>query len=404
MATKNPFRPGIGQAPPFLAGRKRETEEFKKLLTQNPILKNLVITGLKGVGKTALLTSFKSIAIDNGYFWAGSNLSESVGESEQALSLKLLKDLSHQTFFFPIDREIRKRIEAVSNIKIKEKTLTYDSLLGIYQNVGGLEIDKLKAILPLIWEVVKPKAKGIVLAYDEAQLLKNKAAERQHPFTLLLDVIQYLQLREIPYFLVLTGLPDLVGDLHEARGYSERMFHIANLGRLTPEEAKDAIVKPIEAEGTITFSNNEIQSIIKHSHGYPYLIQFFCYEAFDTVLQQIKIGEKKVPYVDVSDFAKELDADFYGGKWNIATDRQRELMTVIAKLPNANDEFAAKEISDKSKEILPNPFSLNHVNNTLVKLIEDNLVFKNRRGKYSFALPMLAEYIKRQSRYAISIN
>ena len=49
MATRftNPFRPGAGHMPPYLAGRTQETKEFLRLLTQNIIMENLVLTGLR---------------------------------------------------------------------------------------------------------------------------------------------------------------------------------------------------------------------------------------------------------------------------------------------------------------------------------------------------------------------
>jgi hypothetical protein len=45
---KNPFRPGAGHMPPYLAGRKSEEAEFARLLDQDVILENLILTGLRG--------------------------------------------------------------------------------------------------------------------------------------------------------------------------------------------------------------------------------------------------------------------------------------------------------------------------------------------------------------------
>ena len=73
---RNPFRPGAGHAPPHLAGRLEEREEFLRLLEQEAILENLLLTGLRGVGKTVLLETFKPLALRNGWFWAGADLSE----------------------------------------------------------------------------------------------------------------------------------------------------------------------------------------------------------------------------------------------------------------------------------------------------------------------------------------
>jgi hypothetical protein len=94
---KNPFRPGAGQKPPYLAGRKIETEKFKALLEQDVVFKNLILTGLRGTGKTVLLETFKPIAIQQQWLWVGADMSESASVSEQTLAMRLLTDLAVAT-------------------------------------------------------------------------------------------------------------------------------------------------------------------------------------------------------------------------------------------------------------------------------------------------------------------
>src|SRR5713226_1405740 len=94
IRVKNPFRPGAGHMPPHLAGRESETNEYQKLLEQDVILKNLVLTGLRGLGKTVLLETFKPMAMEAGWLWAGTDLSESTSITEEHLATRLLADLS----------------------------------------------------------------------------------------------------------------------------------------------------------------------------------------------------------------------------------------------------------------------------------------------------------------------
>jgi hypothetical protein len=392
----NPFRPGAGYPPPHLAGRDKEIEQFLRLLQQKPILKNLVITGLRGVGKTVLLDELKLKAINSGWFWAGTDLSESASISEQNLSIRILTDLSTliSSFSYEEDKPVVGFARKPENVEHK---LSYATLLTIYTSTPGLEADKLKAVLEFIWEIVKHQVKGIILAYDEAQILKDRAEDKQYPLSLLLEIIQFMQRKEIPYLLVLTGLPTLVNTLSEARTYSERMFEIITLKQLGDTETRDAILVPIQKEKCpVTFTEYGINEIIKYSSGYPYFIQFYCKETFDSILQQINVGVES-PAVIISDFVRKLDVDFYAARWSRVTDRQRELLVVIAKLPTANQEFTAKEISQKSNEILEKPFAPAYVVNSLNKLTSQGLIFKNRRGKYSFAVPLLADYINRSN-------
>ena len=93
----NPFKPGAGHMPPYLAGRKQEIDEFLRLLRQDVILENMVLTGLRGVGKTVLLDTFRPLAINAGWLWVGTDLSESVSLSEERLAVRLMADLAVAT-------------------------------------------------------------------------------------------------------------------------------------------------------------------------------------------------------------------------------------------------------------------------------------------------------------------
>ena len=93
----NPFRPGAGHKPPYLAGRQAEREEFLRMLGQSTILENMVLTGLRGVGKTVLLDSFKPLAMSQGWVWVGTDLSESTSVSEDTMAIRLCTDLSPVT-------------------------------------------------------------------------------------------------------------------------------------------------------------------------------------------------------------------------------------------------------------------------------------------------------------------
>jgi hypothetical protein len=394
---QNPFTPGAGHPPPYLAGRERETSEFRKLLKQTTILENLVLTGLRGVGKTVLLDSFKPIAIQDGWRWASTDLSESATISEDSITTRLITDLSLLTSSVVISEKARVTIGFTSTTETVEQTLNYQVLRYVYDSRPGLVADKLKYVLQFIWEHLKSESsKGIILAYDEAQNLSDQAAKEQYPLSLLLDVFQSIQKQGIPFMLILTGLPTLFPKLVEARTFSERMFHVVTLTKLSPEASRDAIEVPSrKAQFPVHFDPASVDTIIGLSDGYPYFIQFLCREIFDAFIQQMGVAQP--PYsVPVNEILRKLDNDFFAGRWNRATDRQRELLRVISELTNCDDEFTLQEIVDKSKVVASKPFSNSHVNQMLAKLQDTGLVYKNRVGKYSFAVPLLGQFIRRQ--------
>src|SRR5271169_1056466 len=100
----NPFRPGAGHRPPYLAGRKNEVDEFRRLLGQTVILENMVLTGLRGVGKTVLLEEFKPFAIQAGWLWVGADLSEAASVTDERIVLRLLADLAVATTTFVVHK------------------------------------------------------------------------------------------------------------------------------------------------------------------------------------------------------------------------------------------------------------------------------------------------------------
>ncbi len=394
----NPFKPGAGHKPPYLAGREEEKNEFLRLLKQKTILENMVLTGLRGVGKTVLLDSFKPLAIQNNWFWVGADLSESSSVSEENIAIRLCTDLAIVTSGLVVSKEEIRSAGFNAGSELIEHTLNYQTLVSIYQSTPGLALDKLKAVLETVWTVISNQTEinGIVLAYDEAQNLSDQANKEQYPLSLLLDAFQSLQRKELPLLLVLTGLPTLFPKLVDSRTFSERMFRVVFLDSLNEKESREAILNPIKDEGcSVILNDNSVTQMYKMSGGYPYFIQFICREVYDAFIQKIDKGEKAS--VPIEEIERKLDTDFFAGRWARATDRQRELLSVVANLDNCDDEFAVQEIVDASKELLNKPFSNSHVNQMLTTLSERGLIFKNRYGKYSFAVPLLGKYIARQN-------
>jgi len=393
---KNPFKPGAGHMPPYLAGREDEQLEFRRLLKQDSILENLILTGLRGVGKTVLLETLKPQAIQSGWLWVGTDLSESTSISEENLAVRLMTDLAVVTSSLVVGTEAYDGIGFKPVTTTIQHTLNYSTLRQIYDQTPGLVADKLKHVLEVTWRYLSGlNKKGVIFAYDEAQNLSDNAQKDQFPLSTLLDVFQSIQRKGIPYMLAMTGLPTLFPKLVEARTYAERMFRVVQLEQLNEEASREAITVPISnSKCPISFDAKSVNKVIKISGGYPYFIQFICREIFDLWIQKIEADEP--PAVPVDAITQKLDTDFFAGRWARATDRQRDLMWVISQLESCGSQFTVSEISEKSKAVLPKSFSSSHVNQILSALCESGLVYKNRHGKYSFAVPLLDHFIRRQ--------
>jgi hypothetical protein len=396
----NPFRPGAGHMPPYLAGRDAEKKEFARLLKQDTILENMILTGLRGVGKTVLLETLKPIAISEGWAWVGTDLSETSSLSEENIALRLLTDLSVFTSSIVISSRELQGMGFGGQKSMLHETLDFNLLQKIYSHTPGLVADKVKQVLETVWRFAShDKLKGIIFAYDEAQTMADHSAKDQYPLSLLLDVFQSIQRKGIPFMLLLTGLPTLYPKLVEARTFSERMFHVVFLDRLDDKASREAILTPIKSsKSSVTFDDKSVNTIVEISGGYPYFIQFICREVYDVFIQQLEAGKKAA--VPIQAIVQKLDTDFFSGRWARATDRQRELLGIIAQLPNSDSEFTVQELVEQSNKALSKPFGGSHANQMLVSLADAGLVYKNRHGKYSFAVPLLGKFILRQMEHA----
>ena len=174
------------------------------------------------------------------------------------------------------------------------------------------------------------------------------------------------------------------------------MFHTLMLDRLTEAETRKAILKPIEIySSTLTFSDQTVNRIVVELRGYPFLIQYICREVFDAWIGRMTVGE--APSVPMKEITAKLDLDFFAPRWNRATDRQQIFMQVIASLEEADGEFSVQDITSASRNILKRPFNPSHATQMLGHLAEKGLIYRNRRGAYCFAVPLLASFIRRQT-------
>ena len=399
MKFENPFRPGAGHMPVYLAGREDERMKFKKLLHQKRILSNMILTGRRGVGKTVLLETLKPLAYEADWLWVGTDLSEAASLTDETIALRLLTDLAVVGSNIVVGKSEAQEFGFLAGKTVTTHTLNFETLSSIYNRTPGLVGDKLKAVLELMWAALRPLNKaGIIFAYDEAQILSDHVEEKQYPLSLLLDVFQSIQKKDIPFMLVLTGLPNLFAKLVEARTFAERMFQVIQIDRLDKVASLEAINRPIALmdDPPTSFADALAEKIADRSGGYPYFIQFICREVFDVGLQKLEMGEK--PLIPLNEIIRKLDTDFFAGRWSKATDRQRDLLVEIIRLSTCDTEFTILEIVELAKTNGTAAFtSSSYVNQLLSQLCDAGLVFKVRHGKYSLGVPLLSDFVERWS-------
>ena len=207
----------------------------------------------------------------------------------------------------------------------------------------------------------------------------------------ILDVFQSIQRQGVPFMLILSGLPTLFPGLVEARTFAERMFRVVTLDRLDKDSCEEAITKPLEDSGSqVRFTSESVENIYQATKGYPYFVQFFCRESFDLWLNRPDVA------VPLPDIQRKLDSDFFAGRWYRATDRQRDLLTLVVGLEDDGVQFTVQDLV-RASSALERPFSASHVGQILSSLCDSGFVYRNRRGRYSLTMPLLDGFIMRQS-------
>jgi hypothetical protein len=385
---ENPYRPGAGHLPPYLAGRADELQFFKRAIRQNFVSENILITGLRGFGKTVLVEHMRQMVQDEDWLWVGNDLSESSSLTEDRLALRILLDLADALTarLAPVD---------LSNFGLEAGVPIYDGLHSLYERSPGLPSDRLKAVLLRAGTLVERcNLRGIILAYDEAQCLSDHAERNEFPLSLLIETVATLQKREgtVPLLLVLSGLPNVLDHLTNTRTYTERMFHVMSLERLSRQDTMVAIAKPLEGlVPPLVITDELVDKVVDLTGGYPYLIQFFGKELIDKTIQNggvLHVGE-----FPSEETFERLDSGLFAARWNKTTDKQREFLAILADRGDAYPvDFSAQDVAALSGGHWNNVQS----NQMLLALTDRGILYRTRHGRYSFTVPMSEEMILRR--------
>ena len=384
----NPFRPGSGLQPPYLAGRDRELARFSQMLhqVQGGQTHNLVVQGPRGVGKTVLLKEFVKVCTDNKFlpvtrFQFSSKYSDPA-EFIRALQYDLdgvmgspfdvektsqrLQDADWQTGPQKIDvmgprREFRR--DPASHIPLENQIADY---------------------LEKWWKAVQEGSyNGIVLLFDEFHTVGNVRPNNWYILTDFIGAVNEIQSNGCRYSLVLCGLPALMPNVRTAHPYAERTFSVMNISNLDKEDARAAISKPLENTAW-RFSDDLVSAIVRDTDSYPYFIQLFCSEIIS------RVGKERVTlddYENIKDqMIGDLGRDFFDQRIEPLSAAQRRVLYSVAALPDTD-----LEVSSIQKSLDVDKGSLY---NYLRRLEEEGLIYKPKRGVFRLAMPLLGKYLR----------
>ena len=383
----NPFRPGNGIEPKYLAGRQEYIESFEKSLKsyESGLPRNTVLSGLRGTGKTVLLKHFKIVAEARGWITVEREFGERFSD-EGAFAEAIANDIVSKASEISLAKKIKESGKRILDFAKPEELSGYGiTYKPFYKTKKQLLDDYLKDLLIKNWNVFEKSGhRGVAFLYDEFHTVRDRRDTRAFPLGSLLSALSIAQRNRCNYYLCLSGLPIIKSNLKRAKTYTERMFDFREVGNLSSEEAKEAISKTLGGSDH-EFEAPLIERIVDETRGYPYFLQFYGYFAIENATKR---------KVSLNDFLSmkpkligELDASFFEGRFNAASSREKAVLEAIAKIGEADVE--TNQIIRTSK--------IEHgtLMQLLIRLVDKGLLYRSSRGKYSFTLPLFREYLLR---------
>ena len=345
---RNPYAPGAGQRPPELAGRDRELQQFEVTLERVAAGRpdrSMVLSGLRGVGKTVLLNALRSQAVNRA--WGTGKIE---ARPDQSLRLPLaqavnaaVREVAHRhrdpdrvdqvsgvLKAFALRTELKDR-RATTTARRWQPPIDVPAAKGRADS-GDLELD----LIELFTDVAglgRDLGVGIALFVDEMQDIPT--AE----LAALCGACHEVSQQGAPLIVVGAGLPHLPVALAASKSYAERLFRYVSVDRLPREMADRAWTVPAGSE-EVGYEPDALDELYALTDGYPYFVQAYGKVTWDVAVTS------PIRAADVRDAAPEAEAElavgFFGARYDRATPAERDYMSAMADLGEGTGDLAVK--------------------------------------------------------------
>ena len=383
---KNPYSPGAGSPPPELVGRDPILEQARILLgrvKQKKPEKSMLLTGLRGVGKTVLLNEIKRMADSAGYRTISIEAHE--GKALGPLLAPYLRSL-----LYDLDRiagtgdKVKRGLAVLRSFIGSIKVSIGDVDIGLdidpekgSADSGDLEID-LPNLFVAIGEAAEDRKSAVAILIDEIQYFSQKELGA------LIMAMHKMQQRQLPVVLLGAGLPILPGMAGASKSYAERLFSFPNIGALSHENSVKALQEPAQAAG-VAFEASALDEVFHLTKGYPYFLQEWGYVAWNLATESpitLKVVQDAKNTV-----IPRLDDNFFRVRYDRLTPSEKNFLRAIAELgPGAH------RTGDIAEILKVKVTSLGPVR---AKLINKGMIFSPAHGDLDFTVPLFDDFMIR---------
>lgn len=383
---KNPYSPGAGTPPPELVGRDPIISQADILLGRIQAgrpEKSLLLTGLRGVGKTVLLNEIERHARERDY---------------KTIFVEAHEDKPLGLLLAPYLRQLLYALDRMANVgsKVKRALAVFRSFLGMlkvsYKDViigldidpekgtadsGDIEID-LPELFTAIGEAAQDRGCAVAIFVDEVQYLTHKELGA------LIMALHKLQQRQLPMLLLGAGLPVLPGLAGDSKSYAERLFNFPNVGALSKSDAFKALQEPAREQG-ISFDSAALDRVYEFTQGYPYFLQEWGY----LVWNKAESSPISVEVVDAAteDVIHRLDANFFRVRFDRLVPSEKLFLRAIAELGPG-----AQQIGDVAEVMGVKTGSLSP---RRAQLIRKGMIYSPSHGNIAFTVPLFDQFMVR---------
>ena len=383
---KNPFSPGAGSPPPELAGRAPVLEQARILLGRVMIgksEKSLMLTGLRGVGKTVLLNEVRRMAQESGYRTV-------LVEAHEEKALGPLIAAPLKAVFFDLDRiaqtgdRVKRGLRVLRSflggLKVKlgelEIGLDIDPETGAADS-GDIEID-LPNVFEALGEAAKEKMTAVAILIDEIQYLSQKELGA------IIMAMHRMQQRQLPVVLLGAGLPVLPGLAGESKSYAERLFAFPDIGALSEADSNQAISEPA-IQGGVTLTAAALTETYRLTKGYPYFIQEWGYQMWNLAVSSpidLELVQSAADSV-----VRRLDQNFFRVRFDRLTPGEKNFLRAMAQL--GSGAIRSGDIANCLG------VKVNSIGPVRSKLIKKGMIYSPAHGDMAFTVPLFDEFMKR---------
>jgi len=385
-ASLNPFNPGSGLRPPALVGRDSEMQALRDLVERNQhglLGRGMILSGLRGVGKTVLLNEMRETAEQSGWFVVSLEARPDAAGSKsvrQTLGREFATQGRQLLSRSAISKKAKHALGSISSFNLKLGATGIDLGVGLNQgraDSGTLEVD-LPELVADISGAMREDGRAIGIFVDELQDLDPELLR-----ALLVTQHQAGQ-RGWPFYIIGAGLPHLPGVLADSRSYAERLFDYRTIAQLPIDATELALTEPL-LQRKVSIQDDALHKLAVASDGYPYFIQELGRAAWDVAPSSNITSADAVSAITLG--LERLDQGFFRSRWERATPAERRMLIAMSA-----DTEAPSKSSDIARRMDITTSSLGPYR---ARLIHKGLIYSPDHGQVAYTVPGMREFIVR---------